>query len=571
VLPADGGDARLLARLPGGAEGIVVARDGGQLVLASDLMPSVADLAGDAEIRTKRKDAKVTAMLHEHYPIRFWDRDLGPDRTRLLVADPDDATLTFRDITGNAPGALYDESSWDISPDGRTVVTTWAVPEGHGSFRNALVAIDSATAERRVLADHPDFEYEGPQVSPDGTRVAVVVRRRCNPQTSDKLWLGTVPLAGGELTGLTEDWDRWPHAVRWTPDGAALVVGADEFGHAPLWRVDATTGERGKLTDTGSYTEIQVSPDGRWVYALRNAVDAPPAPVRIALDGVPNVTALNGPADALGLAVPAPGRLTEVTTTAGDGVRVRAWLALPHDADASSPAPLLLWVHGGPLSSWNSWSWRWNPWLAVAKGYAVLLPDPALSTGYGTDFVQRGWRGWGDVPYQDLMAITDATEARDDIDSERTAAMGGSFGGYMANWIAGHTKRFHAIVTHASVWAFDQMGPTTDGAFYWYRELDEALSEANSPNNWADEITTPMLVIHGANDFRVPLSEAIRLWWDLLSRSEDGSTPHKFLYFPDENHWILSPGHIKVWYSTVFAFLAHHVLGKDWERPELLG
>ncbi|HEX9338791.1 MAG TPA: alpha/beta fold hydrolase, partial [Pseudonocardiaceae bacterium] len=308
--------------------------------------------------------------------------------------------------------------------------------------------------------------------------------------------------------------------------------------------------------------------DGRWVYALRSAVDSPPTPVRIALVGdSPEVATLSGPAEAVAL----PGRLDEVTTTAEDGATVRAWLALPHDASADSPAPLLLWVHGGPLSSWNSWSWRWNPWLAVAKGYAVLLPDPALSTGYGTGFVQRGWRGWGGVPYTDLMAITDTTEARADIDSERTAAMGGSYGGYMANWIAGHTKRFAAIVTHASVWAFDQMGPTTDAAWYWYREVDPGLSEANSPNNWADEITTPMLVIHGAKDYRVPLSEGIRLWWDLQSRSANGTSPHKFLYFPDENHWILAPGHVKVWYSTVFAFLAHHVLGKDWERPAMLG
>ena len=568
VLPVRGGEARLVAHLPGGAEGITVARESGHILLGSNMMPSAVDPAGDKEIRAKRKDAKVTAILHEQYPVRFWDHDLGPDRTRLLVAD---AEFDFRDITGNAPGAFYDESTWDISADGRTVVASWMVPEGRGSWRNTLVAIDVATGERRVLADDPDFEYEGPQISPDGTRVAMAVRRRCTPQLSDKLWLGVVPLAGGKVEALTGDWDRWPHAGRWTPDGSALVIGADDQGHAPLWRVDATTGERTKLTETGAYSDIQVSPDGRWVYALRSSVDAPPAPVRIALEGPPSVTALLGPADTLGRAVPAPGKLTEVTTTAADGAPLRAWLALPNDADAASPAPLLLWIHGGPLASWNSWQWRWNPWLAVARGYAVLLPDPALSTGYGTDFVQRGWHGWGGVPFTDLMSITDGALARDDLDSDRTAAMGGSFGGYMSNWVAGHTKRFQAIVTHASVWALDQFGPTTDAAFYWYRELDPELNDENSPHNWVDEISTPMLVIHGDKDYRVPIGEGIRLWWDLMSRTENGTGPHKFLYFPDENHWILTPNHIKVWYSTIFAFLAHHVLGKDWERPDMLG
>ena len=121
-----------------------------------------------------------------------------------------------------------------------------------------------------------------------------------------------------------------------------------------------------------------------------------------------------------------------------------------------------MWIHGGPLGSWNAWTWRWNPWLLVAKGYAVLLPDPALSTGYGQSYIQRGWGGWGRAPYTDLMEITDAAVDRPDIDATRTAAMGGSFGGYMANWVAGQTDRFNAIVTHASLWALDQFGPTTD-------------------------------------------------------------------------------------------------------------
>ena len=135
---------------------------------------------------------------------------------------------------------------------------------------------------------------------------------------------------------------------------------------------------------------------------------------------------------------------------------------LPETAAEQAKAPLLLWAHGGPLSSWNTWSWRWNPWLMAAQGYAVLLPDPALSTGYGHDFIARGHGQWGGQPYRDLMAITDAAVARPDIDEARTAMMGGSYGGYMANWIAGHTGRFRAIVSHASLWALDQMFGTTD-------------------------------------------------------------------------------------------------------------
>jgi dipeptidyl aminopeptidase/acylaminoacyl peptidase len=213
----------------------------------------------------------------------------------------------------------------------------------------------------------------------------------------------------------------------------------------------------------------------------------------------------------------------------------------------------------------------------VAAGYAVLLPDPALSTGYGQAFVQRGWGAWGGAPYTDLLAITDEVEARPEIDASRTAAMGGSFGGYMANWVAGHTDRFKAIVTHASLWSLDEFGGTTDGGNYWDREMTPEMTRANSPHLFVSKITTPMLVVHGDKDYRVPIGQGIRLWYDLLSKSglpahEDGSTEHRFLYFPSENHWVLTPGHAKIWYRVVLDLLAEHVLGEPAAPlPSLLG
>jgi dipeptidyl aminopeptidase/acylaminoacyl peptidase len=233
----------------------------------------------------------------------------------------------------------------------------------------------------------------------------------------------------------------------------------------------------------------------------------------------------------------------------------------------------VVWIHGGPLWSWNSWQWRWNPWILAARGYAVLLPDPALSTGYGQAFVERGRGRWGDEPYTDLMAAVDAACARPDIDDSSTAAMGGSFGGYMANWVAGHTDRFRCIVTHASLWALDQFHGTTDHGIWWerefgdpYRDVDGSRYEEHSPHRHIDRITTPMLVVHGELDHRVPVGEALRLWTDLFRHGVEA----KFLYFPDENHWILKPQNARVWYETVLAFLDHHLLGKDWERPSQL-
>jgi dipeptidyl aminopeptidase/acylaminoacyl peptidase len=574
VQPAGGGDARVLLRLAGGARGLTVARDAGTVLFGSALLPSAADRDEDAELRKARKDAAVTAILHERYPVRYWDHDIGPAGTRLFAAGAPaaEAALEPRDLTGDVGHALENHSHWDITPDGATVVTAWQRPGAGGEQQPVLIAVDVATGTHRVLAESPDHEFHSPRISPDGATVAFVTEQVTTPERPGDVWLALVPVAGGEIRDLTADWDRWPGGARWTPDGSALVVPADDNGHGPLWRVDVATGEPTRITpDHGSYHDVSISPDGEWVYALRSAYDAAPAPVRVPLAGGAHQP-LPGPAEALDQVAAIPGRLTEITATADDGVPVRAWLALPADA-GDNPAPLLLWAHGGPLSSWNAWSWRWNPWPFVARGYAVLLPDPALSTGYGLEFVRRGWGSWGERPFTDLMTVVDAAVARPDIDAERTGAMGGSFGGYMANWIAGHTDRFDAIVTHASLWALDQFGPTTDAAYYWNRELSAGMAEKNSPHLSVDNITTPMLVIHGDQDYRVPIGEALRLWWDLASRhaTAEDPGPHRFLYFPDENHWVLTPNHAKIWYSTVLAFLDQHILGKPWERPNLLG
>ncbi|GAB2585932.1 peptidase S9 [Paractinoplanes abujensis] len=562
--PAGGGDAYVLAKLPGGVHGVQVSANG-TLVAGSALLPSATGVDDDKDVRKRRKESGVSAILHEGYPIRFWDSDLGPARPRLVTAALTDE-LDLRDLTGHAGVALDADADWDITPDGRTVVTTWTITEQGGSLRTTLVAIDVATGERRDLAAGPAHEYGAPRISPDGATVAFTVHEVSTPEEPGDSWLALMPVAGGAVRDLTAGWDRRPEAARWTPDGATLIVAADDDGRAPLWRVDAETGEVTRLTsDNGFYYDVRVAPDGRWAYALRSAVDSPPAPVRVSLTGEGAVEFLRGPAEAPDL----PGRLEEVETTAADGTRVRGWLALPGGDGA--PFPLVLKIHGGPISSWNSWSWRWNPWVWVARGYAVLMPDPALSTGYGYEFIRRGWGAWGDKPYTDLMAITDAVVARPDIDETRTAAAGGSFGGYMANWVAGHTDRFDAIVSHASLWSLDQFTGTTDFSFYWSRELSPERQRENSPHRFADAITTPMLVIHGDKDYRVPIGEGLRLWWDLVSRSKTDGVPHKFLYYPDENHWILTPGNAKAWYATVLAFLDHHVRGAQWERPDLFG
>jgi dipeptidyl aminopeptidase/acylaminoacyl peptidase len=566
-----GGEARVVATRPGGVSSLAVARDTGAIAFLSPALTGALTAEDDEQARKRRKDAGVTAVLHERYPVRTWDHDLGPARPRVFGADPlapgADRLEPARNLTVDADEVLA-EDEVAISPDGTLVAYVRMVQEGVEGLRHTVVVADAVSGERQVTVDDGSGLFFDPVFSPDSRHLLCVREDQTSYDEPGGQTLWLVDLGTGEGHDVTPSFPLWPHGQVFAPDGDTVYFLADERGHGPAFRLSLADGSITRLTATGSYTDLVVAPDDSALYALRSAVDSPPQPVR--LD--PTITdqdpvTLRNPCQP----GPLPGTLTEVTASADDGQALRGWLCLPPGASESTPAPLLLWIHGGPLNSWNSWSWRWNPWLMVARGYAVLLPDPALSTGYGVDFIRRGWPGWGGRPYTDLMAMTDAVTGRPDIDQDRTSAMGGSFGGYMANWVATQTDRFRAIVTHASLWNLDQFAGTTDHSYYWVKQMGDPLTdrsryEANSPHFNVKSIRTPMLVIHGDKDYRVPIGEGLRLWWDLMRHE----VPAKFLYFPDENHWVLTPGNATVWYETVFAFLAEHVLGEKWERPALL-
>ncbi|MCU1531717.1 MAG: peptidase [Arthrobacter sp.] len=597
MLPSDGGEARVVLSRAGGVNGVLAAKESGALFVAASVLAGSTDEDEDEERRKGRKEKKVAAILHSGYPVRYWDADLGPTQARLFAVEPGEETepgkpttvdaaapRKLRNLTPSA-GNGFREAESVVSPDGKTIYSSFNKPLANADTRSVLLALDVATGTRTVLLDVEGMSYFPGPVSPDNRTLVVLSESHTTPLAAPLVLLHLLDVSGSaageaDLAPLAHDWDRWPRRAAWLPDGSALLVTADEDGAAPVFRIavlatgggSAPPGHITRLTtDASAYTDVVVSPDGHSAYALRSSYEFPPEPVRIDLASG-DVVRLPAPAERPQYR----GSLERVDTTAADGSRIPAYLALPDGTSAGKPAPLLLWIHGGPLGSWNAWTWRWNPWLLVARGYAVLLPDPALSTGYGQQHIQRGWGEWGKAPFTDLMAITDAVVQRPDIDQTRTAAMGGSFGGYMANWVAGHTGRFKAIVTHASLWALDQFGPTTDAAQYWLKEMTAEMALENSPHLHVENISTPMLVIHGDKDYRVPIGEGLRLWYELLSKSqlaadENGETAHRFLYFPDENHWILQPQHAKVWYGVVEHFLARNLLDKDLPVPAELG
>jgi dipeptidyl aminopeptidase/acylaminoacyl peptidase len=561
------GEPRMLVRRPGGLSGPVVAAQSGTVLLSGSRLMHSSD-EDDAERRETRKDRKITTILHSGSPIRHWDHELGDESARLLLLEPDAERPV--DLVPDATTELT-EASYSISADGSTVATTWRRREAQGRSRRGIAVIDVATKERSLHAADEGWGFWRAVISPDATWIAAELEREGRFDVPVIDGLAIVPVAGGAPV-RADLGDVWPTEWVWSRDSSVLYVAGDRHGRGAIIAVDPATGAIvRRLVSDAVYSSLCVAPDGSALYALRSALDRAPVPVRL------DPQAVDQTAEPLPTPAPTPtlpGRLVELDVPVGDA-SVHSWLCLPPESD--EPAPVMLWIHGGPLGSYNSWSWRWNPWVAVARGWAVILPDPALSTGYGEACIDRAWPYLADVVWDEVESVLDAVLERPEVDAGRVACLGASFGGFMTNWIAGHTDRFRAIVTHAGLWALDQQHATTDAADYKtgiFGTLDEHPDwySAYSPHRSVDKITTPMLITHGNRDYRVPVSEAIRLWWDLVSRWDGNpeALPHRFLQLTGENHWVLSPANAEIWYDAVLGFCAEHVLGQTWTPSPLL-
>ncbi len=354
----------------------------------------------------------------------------------------------------------------------------------------------------------------------------------------------------------------WPHPQAWHDNGKTLFVPAEQHGENGVYAIELGNGDITALTQHGSHSQLFYEARREMLVGLRSSLRHPPEVFMLPCN---DSKALDLPHQMSGFAgLPC---ITEKLEVKGDdGSPVQYWLLRP--AGAQAPLPALLWIHGGPINAWlDSWHWRWNPLLAVAQGYAVILPNPRGSTGFGQNFVDGIWPNqWGAQCYRDLMAVVDAVAARPEIDVARIAAMGGSFGGYMTNWIGTQSARFACLVTHASVFDLSTFVVHIDEPAYWYLMMGGAPYEGRSEAARADYLRyspaahvanwrSPTLVIHGAQDFRVSVTESLALYEALQYHGVES----EMLIFPDENHWILKPNNSIAWYQTVFNFLQRYL------------
>jgi dipeptidyl aminopeptidase/acylaminoacyl peptidase len=398
-----------------------------------------------------------------------------------------------------------------------------------------------------------------PRVSPDGKWVAY--RAQLKPGFEADRWqLYVVPTSGdGKKISVTADLDASVLDYIWTPDSSRIYFTADDKGYVPIFQTTVPEGKVKKLGGKHSNKSLSLSSDGKKLVYARSSFTFPAEVFLYEFQGKDrNLSRVN--AGLLSqIERPEP---ESVTVDGAGGTPMQMWILKPPGFDANKKWPLIYLVHGGPQGAWNdAWSFRWCPQVWAAQGYVIALPNPRGSTGFGQKYTDEISGDWGGKVFDDLMAGMDYLEKLPYIDKERTAAAGASYGGYMMNWFQGHTTRFKTLITHAGVYNLESMYGTTEEL--WFVEwdvggkpwTDPERYRKFSPHVFAKNFKTPMLIIHGEKDFRVPFSEGVQMF-TTLQRLE---VPSKMILFPGEGHFINAPRNSEYWHNQIFAWLKKYV------------
>jgi dipeptidyl aminopeptidase/acylaminoacyl peptidase len=553
LLPECGGEPMAITDEP---LGVTDFGFGGERLI---VLAEVLDGTALDQMRGRAQDIAENGPSVLHYresPVRHWDIWLPATSLHAIALDArgrTDLTPTARHQLRNGPG----DPGLTVSADGAQIAVAMSelgadrVPDGW------IRLIDVASGVGRDLGRAAGVWHNGPRFSRDGRLAAERHTRRRGAGDVQRLVIfeKDVPRV------IAPDWDASPSLHGWTDDGA-LLASVHDAGTQPAYRV-ALDGEIARLTPAaagGSYEHLFDVPGRAAFVGVRHALLQPPEPFVCEGGGTPRLLAcLSGFTAEHGAAL----ATWESRWTPGDGGTPVQWF-LMRPAINRDTAPLLLWIHGGPVHHYaDAWSWRWNPLVAAAAGYAVAMPNPRGSTGRGQAFVDGVYGNtWGAACYRDLLACLDEAITVPGIDGSRVAAMGGSFGGYMVNWIGTQTDRFRCLVSHAGLFNLGASYGSSDYPGYMRIEFgdhpfreDPSAYRRYSPDALAMQWKTPVLFTHGEKDYRVPITEALIAFEAVKTAGADA----ELLVFPDENHWIMRPRNIRAWYQAWLDFVARHM------------
>ena len=563
VLSMDGGEAHPITHLSTGADMVKWSPDGKTIAFTSAVYPDCKDDPCNKKRDEEKEKNKVKARVYEQLLYRHWDHWFESKRSHLFV-ETADGSGEARDLNA---GANYDvppdqrggPEDINFSPDSKEICFTAVTDKIEAISTNGdLFIVPVAGGEAKRITTNPGFDGN-PVYSPDGRFIAY--HAQVTPGYEADRWrVMLYDRQAGKSENLTESFDRSANELAWSADSKTIFFTAETETLQPVYAMAAKPGTQpNKVIAEGFNTGLTISVDGKALAFERSSL-LMPAEVFVAAEdgsGSRQLTHLN------------ESILARVDMNApetfwfegADGTRVQAMMIRPPHFDATKKYPLLVLLHGGPQTMWsNAWGYRWNEQLFSGGGYVTLMINRRGSTGYGQKFTDEITNDWGGKPYVDVMKGIDFVLGKYKfIDGSRMAAAGGSYGGYMADWIATHNGRFKAIISHAGIYDKFSMYATEE---LWFEEHDMQGTPWTNPESYRKwgpltyaaelgKFKTPTLVICGERDYRVPCTQSM----EFFSALQRQGVPSKLIVFPDEGHWILKPQNSQFWYKTFFDWL----------------
>ncbi len=568
-VPTAGGAPVQATALPLDVGSFLLSPDGKRVAVSLETYPAcAADLACNAKHGEKKDLPKSSGVVFDRMFVRHWDAWNEGKLNRLFVADlaakpAATATLVGANVAGDVPSRPFgDATEFGWSPDGKSIVFSarnadreepWST-----NFDLYLAPADGSADARNLTADNKAWDTGG-VFSADGRTLYYRAMKRPGFE-ADRFALMAMDVASGAKREIAAKWDRSADGIALSNDGRTIYTTAQDMGEHPLFAVDVASGAVSKVVGDGSISSFDIE-NGVLAFA-RSTIKSGDQLFTGGLggQGVRSVTP-----DASGLLGDVRfGDYEQFDFKGWNGDTVRGYVVKPWNYEEGKTYPVAFLIHGGPQGSFgNGWSYRWNPQTYAGQGYAVVMIDFHGSTGYGQAFTDAISQHWGDRPLEDLQKGWAAAQKKYAfLDGNRACALGASYGGFMVNWIAGNwNEPWKCLVSHDGVFDQRMMGYATEEL--WFTEWEQGGTPFDVPKNYerfnpvnhVDKWRVPMLVIHGQQDFRIPVEQGLGVFTALQRRGIES----KFLYFPDENHWVLKPQNSVKWHDTVNDWLRQHI------------
>ena len=566
-LPLAGGEAARVTDLPVGVDNFRLSPAGDRLAMSLTVFRDCPDLAC-TKARLDKK-GKASGQVYDRLFVRHWDT-WSDGSNSVLYAAPLDASGKVSaapvSLSGTLDGDVSskpfgDHADYQFSPDGKSVVFSVRVAgktEAWSTNFDIYQVSASGGTPRNLTADNLAWDAK-PSFSPNGRTLAYLAMRRPGFE-SDRFRLVLMDVASGSKRVVAEDWDRSIGAYVWSADSKTVLANAEDVGQDRLFAIDAASGKVVPLTVDGSVSEFDTRAGS--VVFVRSTLSSGAQLYRTNLAGGAATQLTHN--NEQQLADVRFGQYEQFSFAGANGETVHGFVMKPWNAVEGGKYPVAFLIHGGPQGSFgNGWGYRWNPQTYAGAGYAAVFIDFHGSTGYGQAFTDSISGDWGGKPLEDLKKGLDAAVKKFPwLDRERSCALGASYGGYMINWIAGNwSDGFKCLVNHDGV--FDQRGMAYSTEELWFTEwenrgtylMSPALHEQFNPVQYVKNWKTPMLVVQGDLDFRIPTAQALGTFTALQRQGIES----KLLVFPDENHWVLKPLNSLQWHHTVKDWLDQHL------------